>query len=205
MIQEDVLCSFCGCLCDDITVEVEEDKVKRVRHACRLGASKIMGHERIKGPMIRRNGVLADATYQEAYDRAAEILGDARHPLLYGWASTVCEAQKIGILLAEEVGGVIDSTATVCHGPSIIGIEEKGLAGATLGQIKNRADLIIFWGCNPAEAHPRHALRYSSNVCGRFTPDGRAGRKVVVVDVGRQGLPRTPTCSSGSTPERTTR
>ncbi len=57
------------------------------------------------------------------------------------------------------------------------------MPGATLGQIKNRADLIIFWGCNPAEAHPRHALRYSSNVCGRFTPDGRAGRKVIVVDV----------------------
>lgn len=183
MIQEDVLCSFCGCLCDDIAVEVEGDQIKRVRHACRLGASKIMGHERIKGPMIRRDGVLTEATYQEAYDRAAEILGSASHPLLYGWASTVCEAQKIGILLAEEMGGVIDSTATVCHGPSIIGIEEKGLAGATLGQIKNRADLIIFWGCNPAEAHPRHALRYSSNVCGRFTPDGRAGRKVVVVDV----------------------
>ena len=183
MNHEDVLCSFCGCLCDDIVVDVEQDQIKRVRHACRLGASKIMGHERIRGPMIRRNGVLTEATYKEAYDRAAEILQSARHPLLYGWASTVCEAQKIGILLTEEVGGVVDSTATVCHGPSIIGIEEKGLSGATLGQIKNRADLIVFWGCNPAEAHPRHTLRYSSNACGRFTPEGRAGRKVIVVDV----------------------
>jgi formylmethanofuran dehydrogenase subunit B len=104
-------------------------------------------------------------------------------PLLYGWCSTVCEAQKLGILLAEEIGGVIDSTATVCHGPSIIGIEEKGLAGATLGQIKNRADLIVFWGCNPAEAHPRHSLRYSSNARGKFTSDGRSGKKVIVVDV----------------------
>lgn len=183
MIHEDVLCSFCGCLCDDLTVEVEDDQIKRVRHACRLGKSKIFGHERIKGPLIRNDGALVAATYQQAYDRAAKILVDARHPLLYGWASTVCEAQKKGILLAEEVGGVIDSTATVCHGPSVIGLEEKGLAGATLGQIKNRADLIIFWGCNPAEAHPRHAMRYSSNVCGRFVPEGRAQRKVVVVDV----------------------
>ncbi|MDD1757425.1 MAG: formylmethanofuran dehydrogenase subunit B, partial [Methanotrichaceae archaeon] len=58
-----------------------------------------------------------------------------------------------------------------------------GLAGATLGQVKNRADLIVFWGCNPAEAHPRHTLRYSSNVCGKFTPDGRSSKKVVVIDV----------------------
>jgi len=183
VIQEDVICSFCGCLCDDITAEVEAGAVSRVRHACRLGASKMMGHDRIKGPMIREDGTLVEASYQEAYDRAAQILLAARRPLLYGWASTVCEAQEKGVLLAEEVGGVMDSTATVCHGPSVIGIEEKGLASSTLGQVKNRADTIVFWGCNPAEAHPRHSLRYSSNVVGRFTPEGRAGRKIVVVDI----------------------
>jgi len=183
MIVEDAVCSFCGCLCDDINVEVEEGRIKRVKHACRLGSSKIMGHGRIKAPMIRRGSELIEVGYEEAYNRAAEILLAAKRPLLYGWASTVCEAQKKGILLAEEVGAVMDSTATVCHGPSVIGIEEKGLPGATLGQVKNRADTIVFWGCNPAEAHPRHSLRYSSNVCGRFTPEGRAGRKIIVVDV----------------------
>lgn len=183
MIAQDVLCSFCGCLCDDIRVEVDGQQIVKVRGACRLGSSKIMGHGRIEAPMIRRDKGLEVATYQQAYDRAAEILLSAKRPLLYGWASTVCEAQKAGILLAEEVGGVIDSTATVCHGPSVIGVEEKGLPGATLGQVKNRADLIVFWGCNPAEAHPRHTQRYSSNACGRFTPEGRSGRKVIVVDV----------------------
>ena len=180
---KDAVCSFCGCLCDDINVEVEDGKVKRARHACRLGSSKIMGHDRMQSPMIRKDGVLVASSFQEAYDRAAEILLAAAKPLMYGWASTSCEAQKKGILLAEEVGAVLDSTATVCHGPSVIGIEEKGLPGATLGQVKNRADTIVFWGCNPAEAHPRHSLRYSSNSCGRFTPQGREGRKIIVVDV----------------------
>jgi formylmethanofuran dehydrogenase subunit B len=183
MIVKDAICSFCGCLCDDINVEVEDGKILQVRHACRLGSSKIMGHGRIKSPMIREGGELKEVSYQEAYDRAADILLKAEKPLLYGWASTICEAQKKGILLAEEVGAVLDSTATVCHGPSVIGIEEKGLPGATLGQVKNRADTIVFWGCNPAEAHPRHTLRYSSNACGRFTPEGRSGRNIIVVDV----------------------
>ena len=58
MIVEDAICSFCGCLCDDINVEVEEGRIKRVKHACRLGSSKIMGHERIKAPMIRRGSEL---------------------------------------------------------------------------------------------------------------------------------------------------
>ena len=183
MIAEDVLCPFCGCLCDDIKVEVEEGKIVGVKRACRLGSSKILGHERTTAPMIRVDGELLETTYEEAYDQAAQILKEAKRPLLYGWCSTVCETAKLGILLAEEVGGVVDSTASVCHGPSIIGIEEKGMAGATLGQIKNRADLIVFWGANPAEAHPRHTVRYSSNARGMFTPDGRGGRKVIVVDV----------------------
>ena len=183
IIIKDAVCSFCGCLCDDLNVEVEGGKVQRVRHACRLGSSKIMGHGRIECPMIRKEGKLVASSFQEAYDHAAEILLAAAKPLLYGWASTSCEAAKKGILLAEEVGGVLDSTATVCHGPSVIGIEEKGLPGATLGQVKNRADTIVFWGCNPAEAHPRHSLRYSSNSCGKFTPQGREGRKIIVVDV----------------------
>jgi len=183
MIAEDVLCPFCGCLCDDIKVEVEEGKIVGVKRACRLGSSKILGHERTTAPMIRVGRELLETTYEEAYDQAAQILKEAKRPLLYGWCSTVCETAKLGILLAEEVGGVVDSTATVCHGPSIIGIEEKGMAGATLGQIKNRADLIVFWGANPAEAHPRHTVRYSSNARGMFTPDGRGGRKVIVVDV----------------------
>ncbi len=180
---DDVLCTFCGCLCDDLRVEVNDGKIEKVRGACRLGASKIMGHSRIKSPMIRVDGVLKEVSYEEAYKKAAEILINSRHPLFYGWASTTCEAVKKGVLLAEEVGGVIDTTASVCHGPSIIGIEEKGIVGSTLGQIKNRADLIVFWGCNPAEAHPRHTLRYSSNASGRFVPEGRKGRKVLVVDV----------------------
>jgi len=182
-IIKDAICSFCGCLCDDIIVEVEGGKVQRARHACPLGSSKIMGHGRIESPMIRKDGELVESSFQEAYDRSAQILLQANKPLMYGWASTSCEAAEKGILLAEEVGAVIDSTATVCHGPSVIGIEEKGLPGATLGQVKNRADTIIFWGCNPAEAHPRHFRRYSSNSIGRFMPQGREGRKIIVVDV----------------------
>ena len=183
MIIEDVLCPFCGCLCDDIKVEVEGGRVVGVKRACRLGSSKILGHERIGAPMVRRDGKLFETTYDDAYDRAARILKGAKRPLLYGWCSTVCETAKKGILLAEEVGGVIDSTATVCHSPSIIKIKKKKLSSSTLGQVKNRADLIVFWGANPAEAHPRHTMRYSSNSKGMFTPEGRGGRKVIVVDV----------------------
>jgi formylmethanofuran dehydrogenase subunit B len=70
--------------------------------------------------------------------------------------------------LAEEVGGIIDNTSTVCHGPSILAVQDVGLIGCTLGQIRHRADLIIYWGSNPWSAHPRHMERYAALSDGRF-------------------------------------
>jgi formylmethanofuran dehydrogenase subunit B len=52
-----------------------------------------------------------------------------------------------------------------------------------LGEVKNRADLVIFWGCNPREAHMRHQSRYSASAKGLFTPEGRKGRRIVAIDI----------------------
>lgn len=185
MIIKDVLCPFCGCLCDDLAVEVENNKVVDVKHACKIGSSKIRGHERIKAPMMRedKKGEFREVSYDEAVNAAAKILAGSRRPLLYGWASGLCEMMKKGIILTEEVGGIVDNTASVCHGPSALGVHEKGLPTGTLGQFANRADVVVFWGCNPVHAHPRHMGRYSVFNKGFFANKGRKSRKVIVVDV----------------------
>ncbi|MHC1635517.1 MAG: formylmethanofuran dehydrogenase subunit B [Candidatus Methanospirareceae archaeon] len=185
VVIKDVLCPLCGCVCDNIEVEVEDGEIKKVRGACAVGRSKIMGHDRIKNPMLRENGELKECSYDEAIKRAAEILADARRPLLYGWSCTVCETHKVGIELAEEIGGVIDNTASVCHGPSILAIQDVGLPSCTLGEVKNRADVIIYWGANPVYAHGNHMRRYSYLSKGYFTKEGKKDRKLVVVDVRR--------------------
>lgn len=181
----DALCPFCGCLCDDLTIVVDDNKITDVKQACKLGTAKIMGHHRIKAPMMRKdkNSEFTEVSYDEAINEAARILLNSKRPLLYGWASAVCEVHKKGILLAEELGAIIDNTATVCHAPSTLAVHEKGLPSATLGQIKNRADVVVFWGSNPVHAHPRHMGRYSVFAKGLFTEKGRKGRKVIVVDV----------------------
>jgi formylmethanofuran dehydrogenase subunit B len=53
----------------------------------------------------------------------------------------------------------------------------------TLGEVKNRADLIIYWGGNPAECHPRHFTKYTIMQKGKHVPNGRKGRTMVLVDI----------------------
>jgi formylmethanofuran dehydrogenase subunit B len=58
-----------------------------------------------------------------------------------------------------------------------------GKVSCTLGEVKNRADLIIYWGGNPAECHPRHFTKYTLTQKGKYVPNGRKGRTMVLVDI----------------------
>jgi formylmethanofuran dehydrogenase subunit B len=185
MIISDVVCPFCGCLCDDLELEVEGDQVVRVQNGCSLAEATFMHDTRLPTPIRRTKTGWEDISYDEAIKETADILKEADRPLLYGWSSTHGEAQSVGVHIAELIGAVIDNTSTVCHGPSILAIQEVGHPGCTLGQVKNRADVIIYWGCNPIEAHPRHMSRYTTYATGFFVPDAQRERTVIVVDTRR--------------------
>ena len=53
----------------------------------------------------------------------------------------------------------------------------------TLGEVKNRADFIVYWGGNPAECHPRHFTKYTLMQKSKFLPRGRKDRTMVLVDI----------------------
>jgi formylmethanofuran dehydrogenase subunit B len=169
-VVSQVTCPVCGSFCDDIEVVIKNNVITEVRNACAVGAAKFLdyaNHRRAK-PLVRKNDELVEASLDKAIRKSAEILVDATYPILYGWSSTSCEAIRVGLELAEEVSGVIDNTTTICHGPSILSIQDIGIASCTLGQLRHRADLIVYWGCNPWSAHPRHIERYTTFSNGRF-------------------------------------
>jgi len=183
---KDVVCTVCGCCCDHLEVTVKENTIVKVKNACAMSTSKLLNYmnERLMKPMIRRRGRLSGCSYSDAIDAAAKILSKSRSPLLYGWSLTSCEAVEVGVELAEEVGGFIDNTTSTCHGPTILGVHEIGESSSTLGEVRHRADLIIYWGCNPVHAHPLHMSRYTLLSKGRFRKS-RSERTLIVVDVRR--------------------
>ncbi len=190
-----VTCPVCGSLCDDIELTVEGGRIVKVKNGCAMCEAKFLGYHgehRILKPMIRKNGNLVDVSLEDAVRKASEILAEANYPILYGWSSTSCEAISVGIELAEEVGGVIDNTSVVCHGPSLLSVQEVGIPSCTLGQIRHRADLIVYWGSNPWSAHPRHIERYTAFSEGRFEKsEWKSYLKKVKALVGRKKIQST--------------
>ena len=155
-----------------------------VRNACALGTSKFLGynHGRLPSPVIRVGGEARPVSLEEAIERAAEILSKANYPAVYGFGSTSVEAITAALELAEGIGALADNVSTICHGPSLEAVQDIGEVTCTLGVVRHRADLIVYWGSNPVYSHPRHMIRYGPMAEGRFRK-GRADRKLVVVDV----------------------
>ncbi len=178
---DDVACTVCGCVCDDLRVTVDGGRVVRAEGACSLAEPWFFAQNSRRPPVATVEG--QPAPLEAALDRAAAILGAARSPLIYGLSRSSTEGQQAATALADRIGATIDTTASLGHAPSILALQEAGESTCTLGEVKNRADLVIFWGSNPLDSHPRHFERYSADPVGQFVPAGRAGRFIVVADV----------------------
>jgi formylmethanofuran dehydrogenase subunit B len=174
-------CTSCGCLCDDIELHTEDGRIVRAERACTLGREWFFGYHRNCDVTALVDG--RPATVDNAIETTALILANANRPLIYGLGNSTCETQREAILLAEDIGGVIDTHTSMTHGPSKLGAQLVGKVTCTLGEVRNRADLLIYWGTNPVETHPRHLTRYAYTPSGKFVPGGRHDRTLILVDV----------------------
>ncbi len=181
VLHTDVVCPACGCTCDDLAIRMKGDTIVEIERACELALPwyASLSSESPVAARIDGQSVSLDA----AIDEAARIIKAAQAPLVYGLSRSSTGGQRAAIALAETLGGVIDTTASVCHGPSIMAIQEVGESTCSLGEVKQRADLVIFWGADPLKSHPRHGERYSVDPVSEFLPNGRSDRTVIIVDV----------------------
>ena len=178
---DNVACTVCGCVCDDLRITVQNQRITRAEGACHLAEPWFLDQESRQPPIAQIEG--QPVSLKEAVARAEAILRPARAPLFYGLSRSSTDGQRAAVALADRIGANIDTTASLCHAPSVMALQQVGESTCSLGEIKNRADLVLFWGSDPLESHPRHFERYSVWPSGGFLPKGRAGRTVVVVDV----------------------
>jgi len=180
-VRTDVACTVCGCVCDDLRITLESGRIVTAGGACDLArpwflrqTSHLDGRPEIDGSPV---------DWDEAYDRAATILQTARAPLIYGLSRSTTEGQRAAVALADFLGATIDTTASSGHAPSIVALQQVGESTCTLGEVKQRADFVLFWGCDPVVTHPRHIERYCPTNAPVFVVDSMETATATIAEI----------------------
>ena len=175
-----VTCLGCGCACDDIDVVVRDGRIHDARNACPLGVTwfgdgQVPARSTIDG---------RDAPLPGALAAMASALGESNRPLVLLAPGLSCEAHGDAAALADTFGARLDSVTSATAASPVIAAQTHGLVTATLGEIRNRADVIVFWAIDLEARYPRFTSRYAPGPVGMHLSGGGRGRTVVAVDVG---------------------
>ncbi|MDO8125112.1 MAG: formylmethanofuran dehydrogenase subunit B [Candidatus Hermodarchaeota archaeon] len=185
--MQDTVCCGCSVVCDDVAVSLKKSDLQSLG-LCTLGhayCASIRSKTRLTKPQVKMGtGKQQAVSLSAAYEQAVSILSESKRPLLLGWSNSPSEVSSLGITLAKRLKGVFDSTASFEYGRlldyKLVGGEAEK---ATLEDVRNFADFIVYWGVNPAESHHRHASRYTVFPKGTNIPEGRESRVIAVVDI----------------------
>ena len=174
-----VTCLGCGCACDDIAVAVEQGRIAEARNACPLGVAwfgdgTIPAETRVNGRTV---------SLEQALTEGARLLTGAKRPLVFLAGDVSCETQREAVAIADRLHAAIDSLAATAA-TAVLAAQRRGRAGATLGEIRQRADLVVFWAVDPGARYPRYGPRYVVEPRGVAAPQGRKSRMLIAVDVG---------------------
>ena len=195
------ICPYCGVGCQ-LKLEVKDEKIVASRpdpdgpanhgQACvkgRYGIAEFVHHpDRLTVPLIRRNGELSKASWDEALELVAKKLGKYPSDQVAVIASAKCTNEDNYVMqkFARAVLGTnnIDHCARLCHAPSVAGLAQSFGSGAMTNSIKEIGDAacILAVGTNTTEAHPVIALEVVRAV--------RGGAKLIVASPRRIDLCR---------------
>ncbi len=160
-VIRDFVCTACGCACDDLAVTVDAGRIAAIQPPCPLAERLLLAE--------RPDDAAGDGS--AAIANAAGILRAARAPLVMGFERATVEAQRFAVEIAARLGGFLDPTDDRGASRSHAALQTVGAVTATLGEVAQRADLVLYWNCDPATTHPRHIERFAS----------RAGQRRIAV------------------------
>ena len=191
-------CPYCGTGCmfylvvnDDgtlIGVEPSSKHVVAKGQLCVKGwnAYHFVNHpDRLTEPMIRKNGELQPASWDEALDlivsKFKDIQAQSSNDSLafFSSAKTSNEENYLMMKLARAVFKTnnVDHCARLCHSSTVLGLAATFGSGAMTNSIScmEEADCIFVTGSNTTEQHPLIGSRIIQNVTDR-------GAKLIVAD-----------------------
>jgi formylmethanofuran dehydrogenase subunit B len=157
-VLQSVTCLGCGCGCDDLTVRVRNGRIVELSPPCPL-ATRWFGDGTVPHE-VRVDG--RPATIEQAIDAAAAVLSSAARPMVLIAPDLTTQAQRTAIAVGDILRAEVDGATSDSAAAGILAAQRRGRAAATLGELRNRADVVLFWAVDPGERYPRYLERYAA-------------------------------------------
>ncbi len=189
-------CSYCGVGCnleasikDGKVVSIDTPKETEVNagHTCLKGryAFGFYDHpDRLRNPLIKRNGKFEKASWDEAYEyiknKLQKIVKENGPDAVAGISSARCTNEENYVfqkMIRAAIGtNNIDCCARICHSPTAWGMQQTFGTGAATNSTEDiyHADLFLVIGANPTNAHPVTGAKIKQQVM--------KGKKLIVLD-----------------------
>ena len=145
-------CPFCALACDDLSIKSNGSQLtipKDLPAFCRTSYEKAA---QISTTMPRYKG--KEITPAEAVAKASTMLKQAKHPLFSGLITDI-QAMRALLPLARQCNATLDHIDSDKTLRNLRVLQNCGIVGATLSEIQQRADLIIFIGNRLFDDYPR--------------------------------------------------
>jgi formate dehydrogenase major subunit len=170
------ICTYCGVGCnlevstrngEILSIQAPYEAEANQGHTCLKGryAFKFYNHpDRLKSPMIKKNGKLEEVSWDEVYDHLANKFTQIKEehgPDAIAGISSARTPNEENYLMQKFMRAVIgtnniDCCARVCHSPTALGMQRTFGTGAATNSIEDldHTDCILVCGANPTDAHP---------------------------------------------------
>jgi formylmethanofuran dehydrogenase subunit B len=125
-------------------------------------------------PAAHIDGAAADT--EAALDRAASLLTAARRVLVSGLTDATLDGVQAACDLAESLGAAIDAGAADVESPAGPIVARTGSVTADFEELRDRADLVVCWFCDPDACQPGFREAYLSPTLA----DGRPRTSIAV-------------------------
>lgn len=160
------VCPGCTLLCDDVSFDVDGQNI-------RSDVQCDMAQQWMKWANVQIGAT--KPPHDEVEMVAANIatrLRQSKMPIVAGLASLTVQGQQAAWKIADSAGAAISNSINHRSQGSLYALQRQGKVSASLGEVANRADLLIFWFCDPAQTHPRMLERLKA----------KCDKTVVVID-----------------------
>ena len=136
-----------------------------VQHACRHGQGAFAAALQAATPpaplaWVRGRACPDAQAVALALAQAAQRLQSARRVLVTGLGDATLEAIGVACDIAEALGAAVDAGSHELAQPTGPGIARSGEVTAAWEEVRDRADLVLFWFHDPARSHPRFLERF---------------------------------------------